>query len=73
MASRARASVAPRTIGMGLVFDVRDVVVAEAALPNEGLQRSPLVLDVEVIVIAVPRVSQKPPSYACVGTTDVSD
>ncbi len=58
---------------MGLVFNVRDVVVVEAALLDERPQRRPLVLDVEVVVVFLTCVSEKPPSHACVGATDVSD
>ncbi len=41
---------------MGLVVDVRDVVVVEVALSDERFQRSSLVLDIEVVVDAIPNM-----------------
>jgi hypothetical protein len=73
MTARTWPPITSRPVRVRLIVDVRDVVVVEIALSNEGLQWRPHVFHIEVVVDPFPNMLQKPLSHTSIRATDISD
>ncbi len=58
---------------MGFIVQIFPVVMVQIAFADEGIQWRPLVLNVEVVVNALSRMLEEPPSHVVIGTANVSE